>query len=170
MNLHWGEQLGETQEGAVLLPVRCFQGKGKTVGEVSVHKTQINLFTDWLTLRLTEFDPWYSKAVIPNLVVLYLTLNALDFTPLDLRRLKLALRVVSLLGSMGSLISLLSDRLSSSRFGSLEKAPSSISLIMFPLRLILFNVSENRGDQKEKNKHCSFGFGQHIHPKITNIN
>jgi hypothetical protein len=77
-------------------------------------------------------------------------LKALDLTPLDLRRLKLAFNVVSLLGSIGSFVSRFSARKSSSSLVSLEKAPSSISLIMFPVRSILFNAPEKKEDPEKK--------------------
>lgn len=73
-----------------------------------------------------------------------LTLKAVAFTPWVLRLLKLALNETSLLGSIGSLVSLFSVRVSSSRFGSLEKAPSSISAMRFPVRSIALNVAETK--------------------------
>lgn len=72
------------------------------------------------------------------------TLKALALTPLVLSWLKLALKVVSFAGSMGSLTSLFSDRDNSSSNESLEKAPSSISEIRFPDRSILFRVTADR--------------------------
>lgn len=69
------------------------------------------------------------------------TLKALALTPLVLSWLLLALKYVSLGGSMGSLTSLFSDRFRSSRRVSLAKAPSSISAILFPVRSILFRVT-----------------------------
>lgn len=50
---------------------------------------------------------------------------------------------------MGSLVSLFSARASSSRLGSFEKAPSSMSAMRFALRSILFNVA---GDEKTKRR------------------
>lgn len=72
------------------------------------------------------------------------TLKALALTPLVLRRLLLALKHVSLAGSIGSLTSLFSARDNSSSRVSLEKAPSSISEIRFPVRSILFRVTVDR--------------------------
>lgn len=72
------------------------------------------------------------------------TLKALALTPLVLRWLLLALKYISLAGSIGSLTSLFSARFSSSRRVSLEKAPSSISEIWFPVKSILFRVTVDR--------------------------
>lgn len=69
------------------------------------------------------------------------TLKALTLTPLVFSRLWLALKEVSLAGSIGSLTSLFSARDNSSSRVSLENAPSSISEIMFPDRSILFRVT-----------------------------
>lgn len=69
------------------------------------------------------------------------TLKALALTPLVLRRLLLALKAVSLAGSIGSLTSLFSARDNSSSRLNLENAPSSISEIKFPVRSILFSVT-----------------------------
>lgn len=73
--------------------------------------------------------------------VMMCTLKALALTPLVLRKLLLALKDVSLAGSMGSLTSLFSARDNTSSRVSLEKAPSSISEIRFPVRSILFRVT-----------------------------
>lgn len=72
------------------------------------------------------------------------TLKALALTPLVWRRFLLALKYISLSGSMGRLTSLFSERFRSSRRVSLEKAPSSISEILFPVRSILFRVTVDR--------------------------
>lgn len=72
------------------------------------------------------------------------TLKALALTPLVLRRLWLALKDVSLAGSIGSLTSLFSARDNSSSRVSLENAPSSISEIRLPVRSILFRVTVDR--------------------------
>lgn len=72
------------------------------------------------------------------------TLKALALTPLVWRRFLLALKYISLSGSMGRLTSLFSERFRSSRRASLEKAPSSISEILFPVRSILFRVTVDR--------------------------
>lgn len=85
-----------------------------------------------------------------------LTLKAVAFTPWLLSLLKLALNDTRLLGSMGSLISLLSVRRSSSRFGSFEKAPSSISAMRFPLRSILLNVAGNKKQRERAQKNEIF--------------
>jgi len=71
-------------------------------------------------------------------------LNAFALTPLVLRRLKLALKTLSLAGSMGSLTSLFSDRDNSSSRVSFENEPSSISEIKFPVRSILLRVTVER--------------------------
>lgn len=71
-------------------------------------------------------------------------MKALALTPLVLRKLLLALKDVSLAGSIGSLTSLFSARDNSSKRVSLAKAPSSISEIRFPVRSILFRVTVER--------------------------
>lgn len=78
-----------------------------------------------------------------------LTLKAVAFTPCVLSLLKLALNVTSLVGSMGSFASLFSARISSSRLGSFEKAPSSISSMRFPVRSILLNVAGCKHTEKD---------------------
>lgn len=72
------------------------------------------------------------------------TLKALALTPLLLRWFLLALKYISLAGSIGSRTSLFSDRFRSSSRVSLEKAPSSILEMLFPVRSILFRVTEDR--------------------------
>lgn len=79
----------------------------------------------------------------------YLTLKAFAFTPWVLSLLLLASNEYSLVGSVGSLVSLFSARLSSSRWGSFEKAPSSISVMRFPVRSILLNVAVTMRAKKE---------------------
>lgn len=56
----------------------------------------------------------------------------------------MALKYVSVAGSIGSLTSRFSERFRSSRRVSLEKAPSSISEIWFPVKSILFRVTVDR--------------------------
>lgn len=73
--------------------------------------------------------------------MLVCTLKALALTPLVFSWLLLALKDTSLKGSIGSLTSLFSARDSCSSMVSLEKAPSSISEIMFPVRSILLSVT-----------------------------
>lgn len=85
-----------------------------------------------------------------------LTLKAFAFTPWVVSLLKLALNDTSLLGSAGSLASLFSARVSSSRLGSLEKAPSSISAIRFPVRSIRFNVARRRKKKERKHEKKTF--------------
>lgn len=80
----------------------------------------------------------------------YLTLKAFAFTPWVLSLLLLASNEYSLVGSVGSLVSLFSARLSSSRLGSFEKAPSSISVMRFPVRSILLNVAVTMRAKKEQ--------------------
>lgn len=79
------------------------------------------------------------------------TLKAVAFTPWVLSLLKFALNKTSLVGSGGSLVSLFSARLSSSKLGSFERAPSSISEMRFPVRSILLIVALG-GKQKNKYK------------------
>lgn len=88
--------------------------------------------------------PWPSCRLgwdVLNQEVMLCTLKALALTPLVLRRLLLALKDVSLAGSIGSLTSLFSARDNDSSRASLENAPSSISEIRFPVRSILFRVT-----------------------------
>ena len=86
-----------------------------------------------------------------------LTLKAVDFTPLVWSLLKLTLSDMSLGGSAGSLVSLFSARVSSSRLASFEKAPSSISLMRFPVRSILFNVTGRKEEGGKKESLFSLG-------------
>lgn len=70
-----------------------------------------------------------------------LTLKAFALIPLLLILFWFALNVVSLGGRTGSFISRFSARESSSNNRSFEKAPSSISSILFPLKSILLKVA-----------------------------
>lgn len=70
-----------------------------------------------------------------------LTLKALFLIPLLLILFWFALNVVSLGGRTGSFTSRFSARESSSNNKSFEKAPSSISSIIFPLKSILLKVA-----------------------------
>lgn len=100
----------------------------------------------------------------------WLTLKAVAFTPWVLSRLKLALNDTRLTGSMGSLVSLLSARVSSSRFGSFEKAPSSISAMRFPVRSILLNVAGGeKNKQRKTEKARKMTFTKELTVKMTNI-
>lgn len=72
---------------------------------------------------------------------LLLTLKAFALIPLLLILFWFALNVVSLGGRTGSFISRFSARESSSNNRSFEKAPSSISSILFPLKSILLKVA-----------------------------
>lgn len=86
------------------------------------------------------------------------------FTPLVLSLLKLALNKISLLGSMGSLVSLFSARINSSRLWRLAKAPSSISAMTFPVRSILLNVT---GNKRERGSTCCQGASNTVQESLT---
>lgn len=71
----------------------------------------------------------------------FITFKTVALTPFVLSLLELTLSETRFEGSIGSLNSLFSARVSSSRWVSLEKAPSSISEMRLAVRSILFNVA-----------------------------
>lgn len=87
------------------------------------------------------------------------TLKPTVFRPFDVSLLELALKNLSIPGSAGSLVSLLSERLSSSRFASLQKASSSISVMRFQLRSIIFNEAGKKWREALKRKKHDFRRG-----------
>lgn len=83
----------------------------------------------------------------------FLTLKAFALIPLLLILFWFALNVVSLGGRTGSFTSRFSARESSSNSRSFEKAPSSISSILFPLKSILLKVA-----LQKRNENISIDF------------
>ena len=147
MDLRAGAQHEETLEVGALLSVHCFQGKEMSIWWVSA-TTKRSSVLDQATSTIIQSAKCLTLAW--DDLNRSLTLKAVAFTPWVLSLLKLALNDTSLLGSIGSLVSLLFVRESSSRLRSLEKAPSSMSAMRFPVRSITFNVAEtNRTKDRE---------------------
>lgn len=92
-------------------------------------------------LGLWHMMVWWILEVNHFCFILNLTLNAFALTPLVVSSFRLALKEMSLTGSIGSLTRLFSANDSSSSIVSFEKAPSSISDIRFPVRSILLKVT-----------------------------
>lgn len=106
-----------------------------------VSKVQVCQLGEFLMQKMEGTHEYHNIILFQILSFMNFTLKMFAFIPFVLSRLWLTLRDTSLVGSIGSLTSLLSASVSSSSWSSFEKAPSSISMIRLPLRSILLSVA-----------------------------